>query len=395
MFQTSSLSKTCCALLTPQGRGAIAVIAVFGDQSVAQIDALFQSATGKTLCSAAQQTIFYGTWRSSGEDVLVIRLPDRMEIHCHGGQAAPTAILRSLEAVGVLPLSDFEAARQLHGPNWQAYVALALTRSATERTAEILLNQLNKAPQLLSRLQELITSSDSSDLDLLRQKLAQSLHFASFGLHLSQPWSVVLCGKTNVGKSSLINALVGFERAIVHHEAGTTRDVVTQLTAVEGWPIELKDTAGLRETQNPVEQQGLRFSHAEIKQADLAIAVFDAQQTDLRDFDWPFVVALNAKILVLNKIDLVAHPIAECLKSRARNRGHDLEIIETSATNQQGINGLIQSIARNLVSDPPPEETLIPVAQRQVELLEECVNLVESNRRDEARALIDRWLCQD
>ena len=101
--------------------------------------------------------------------------------------------------------------------------------------------------------------------ETLLLELPQVIQGANFGIHLTRPWSVVVCGKPNVGKSSLMNAIVGFNRAIVHAQPGTTCDVVTQTTAVEGWPIELKDTAGLRNAENPIEAIGVRLSREEIR----------------------------------------------------------------------------------------------------------------------------------
>ena len=104
------------------------------------------------------------------------------------------------------------------------------------------------------------------------------LKWSKFGRHLTTPRTVVLCGQPNVGKSSLVNAMSGFQRAIVHDIAGTTRDVVSQALAINGWPVTVKDTAGLRNSDNPIEIQGIAQAKAEILNSDLTICVFDANE---------------------------------------------------------------------------------------------------------------------
>jgi tRNA modification GTPase len=99
---------------------------------------------------------------------------------------------------------------------------------------------------------------------------------AEVGSHLTHPWRIVLAGRPNVGKSSLINALVGFERALVHATPGTTRDLVTAASAIDGWPVELIDTAGLRSTGDALEAAGIRLAEGQMAAADLVVLVFDA-----------------------------------------------------------------------------------------------------------------------
>lgn len=363
-----------CALLTPPGRGAIAVVAVFGESLAEKIDPFFESATGKTLLNASPQTFLYGRWRSTGEDVIISKLNNRLEIHCHGGTAAPAAILQNLQFAGFRPLNKEEAAIKLFGDNWIAEIASCLSQAPTERTAEILLNQLQLAPKALAQLDANCKSNDPEIRKLVQVSIDRMIATADFGIHLTQPWTVVLCGLPNVGKSSLINALVGFERAIVHSEAGTTRDVVTQLSAAEGWPIELKDTAGLREAKSEIERQGVQLSLAEIEAADLVIAVFDSTGIDAAHFDWDFVRKNRVGIVVLNKFDLLSQLESERLASDLwtelkLNDLSQVDVILVSATQLQGIEALVSAIARKIVPELPPSDMLIPVSARHVELL--------------------------
>src|SRR5262249_26206167 len=134
--------------------------------------------------------------------------------------------------------------------------------------------------------------------------LDKLLALAPVGLHLAQPWRLVVAGPPNVGKSSLVNALVGFERAIVFDQPGTTRDVVTALTAFSGLPVELCDTAGLRNTDDSLEAAGVARAQEQAAAADLVLLVLDVSQpwmADQRELvdTWP------RAIVVLNKADLV------------------------------------------------------------------------------------------
>src|SRR5439155_711085 len=101
------------------------------------------------------------------------------------------------------------------------------------------------------------------------------------GRHLTNPWRVVVAGAPNVGKSSLVNALAGYARCVVSPTPGTTRDVVSTLIAVDGWPIELLDTAGLRLPGENLEQQGIALARAAVESADLCLWVIDASASPI------------------------------------------------------------------------------------------------------------------
>jgi tRNA modification GTPase len=176
------------------------------------------------------------------------------------------------------------------------------------------------------------------------------------GRHLVEPWRVVLCGRPNVGKSSLINALVGYQRAIVHPLAGTTRDVVTAATAIDGWPIELADTAGLRRDGHPLEQAGIDLARQKMATADLLILVSDATQAWSED-DEALLRSWPKAILVHNKADL-----APCRAPRPPG-------LSTSALTGEGIGELAVSVGTRLVPNPPPSGAPVPFTAGHVGLL--------------------------
>ena len=131
----------------------------------------------------------------------------------------------------------------------------ALAEARTERTAAILLDQYHGA--LGRAMEEIRQDFDRGNATSAHQRIDLLLARAKLGEHLTRPWSVVLAGRANVGKSSLMNALAGHRRSIVHPAPGTTRDAVTLGTAIDGWPVELCDTAGLREAEDALEQAGI------------------------------------------------------------------------------------------------------------------------------------------
>ncbi|MBC8876190.1 MAG: 50S ribosome-binding GTPase [Planctomycetes bacterium] len=153
----------------------------------------------------------------------------------------------------------------------EARIALAAAR--TERTAAILLAQYRGA--LEAELTAIVALLENEETDAAADRLRRLERYADFGKHLTTPWRVVLTGHANVGKSSLINAILGYERSIVFEQPGTTRDVVTATTAIDGWPVELADTAGLREGGDAVESAGVRLARERLAAADVVVAVFD------------------------------------------------------------------------------------------------------------------------
>src|SRR5262249_9107130 len=137
----------------------------------------------------------------------------------------------------------------------RAAAATALAEARTQRTAAILLDQYHGAfSRAVAVAHAAWERGDTAEAGRLLEVLAR---YAPLGRPLTSPWRVVVAGAPNVGKSSLVNALAGYARCVVSPTPGTTRDVVTTLIAVDGWPVELADTAGLREAAGPLEEQGI------------------------------------------------------------------------------------------------------------------------------------------
>jgi tRNA modification GTPase len=174
----------------------------------------------------------------------------------------------------------------------------------------------------------------------------------------------VLAGRPNVGKSSLINALLGYARAIVFDEPGTTRDVLTAATALDGWPVELADTAGLHNTSDALEAAGVERARQQMAAADVLVLVFDLTQPWSAE-EASLIEEWSAAILVFNKCDLPEAP------SPNRPTG-----LRTSATTREGVEELIRRLAERLVPLPPPPSCAVPFTVRQVEALHEMARRI-------------------
>ena len=371
--------------LTPPGRGAVAVVLVTGREAQNALDRCFHTVSGRPLSEAPPGRITLGRWNApDGEEVVACRRSaDQFEIHCHGGVAAVGAVVGRLLEQGCQRMSWQEWLRQTSRDPIQVAARIALAEATTTRTAAILLDQYHGA--LRTAIQQLAACVAAGDWAQAVATLDAVAAHRDVGLHLTSPWRVVLAGPTNVGKSSLINALAGFERAIVSYQPGTTRDVVTTITAIDGWPVELADTAGLRETGDALESAGIELATARVAKADLVVVVYDASETSAqRTGHDVFVESLISCLLptvrrlrVINKIDLI--PNSD--RSRFAPSGRIL----ASALTGEGIADLVTAIGRELVPAAPPAGTAVPFTAEQFAALDAARRAVD--RRDTAAAL--------
>lgn len=359
-----------CAIVTPSARGAIAVVALSGPDVESVIDLNFKPASRKPF-QLKQGEVVYGIWRPTSEDIVVCGIDsESVEIHCHGGVAASTAIVESLE--GFRAISPYSYAETKMHP-WAVSCQKALSESSTEKTALHLAEQCHVLPLKIDSIIRQIESGETAEA---LEQVQSLLDWSSFGMGLTQPRSVVLCGKPNVGKSSLINELVGFQRAIVHDQPGTTRDVLIHSTAFDGWPVTLKDTAGLRVTDEVIEKEGIKRAIAEIESADVVIQVMDVT-TDLSTESWDFDV--EPDIILRNKCDLLEEL-------------PDDNLLNVSAVTKAGIPELVEQIGKVLVESVPNLEQPIPVNEEQVERLTDCKRLLlDEDHPRAAQVLTDRF----
>ncbi|HAB13496.1 MAG TPA: hypothetical protein DCE47_17590 [Planctomycetaceae bacterium] len=361
------------AVLTPGGRGAIASLVVSGGVELIDHHRLFEAANGRRLAEQDPGRICYGFWGGDSnalpnEQVVVCRTGEsRVELHCHGGAAAVQRILEDLVGSGAIRCDWADLVVAPSGsPASRIEVELAevLAAATTWQVAAILLDQ--QAGVLVSTLERLAATG----WDQRHQAaacVAGLLEWSDLGRRLIDPPTVVLSGGPNVGKSSLLNALLGFGRAIVWDQPGTTRDVVTGRTALEGWPVRLADTAGLRATEDEIEAVGVEHARRELDTADLVVLVVDRSHpldglTRQLVHEWPDAV------VVANKCDL----------DDATDGVLPDGALMVSALTGEGLDELAGAIVARLVPGMPEPGTAVPVSERLIGCLEEVARAIDA-----------------
>jgi len=351
------------SLLTPAGRGAVATVLVDGPRAADAVGQFLMLHSGETLDRTPVGRIVVGVWRygndKAAEEVVACRRsPQRMEIHCHGGRAAAAAMIESLCDAGCRQIPWQDVVRRDETDPLAAEARILLARARTERAAGILLDQYDGA--LREAIEQVIDRLKSDDRTTAHELLRELLQYADLGLHLVEPWRVVLVGKANVGKSSLINALVGYRRAIVFPTPGTTRDVVTATTAIDGLAVELADTAGLSQSGDDVERLGVEKARRQAAAADLVLGVFDASGP-WTDQDDAMHQEMPDAVIVHHKCDLV--------ESIGPDRPAGLA---TSAVTCEGLDRLLETVGRRLAPVSPPSGAAVPFLPELVQTLREA-----------------------
>jgi len=379
--QLAANASCFVTLATPAGRGAVATVVVTGDGAVQVVSLLLRPHRGQPFVARQPRVPVFGRWELlSGvcEEVVACRFSDeQVEVHCHGGPVAAAAIIASLVARGCRErdwLDGAAAEAEADAIALEALEALALCR--TERAARILLDQYNGAWR--RELAELEQSCQAETHGELPQRLAACLELAPLGLHLWRPWRVVLAGQPNVGKSSLANALAGYERAIVSEVPGTTRDVLFVELAFQGWFVEMADTAGIRATDERIEATGVERAQAVQAAADLVLVVADLSQP-WTSHEQALVEQHPAALIVHTKADLVP-----------AGRGADRpEGIAVSGKTGLGLDTLIDAIVQRLVPKIPVAKSAIPFTDRQISLLRFARDAAMAGDLREVRRCLD------
>jgi tRNA modification GTPase len=243
-----------------------------------------------------------------------------------------------------------------------------LARAATRRTAGILLDQWYGAFDLA--LDAIDRSLAEDDRHGARALLSDILGRAPLGRHLTRPWRVAVAGAPNVGKSSLVNALAGYQRSVVMPTPGTTRDVVLTVLAVDGWPVELLDTAGQHSAADRLEVQGIARARSVAATADLCLWVVDVTAAPV----WPDTESPNL-LRILNKTD----------RPSVWDTAAVADAVSVSALAGVGLDHLCERISRRLVPEPPQPGAAVPFADDIIIRLEEYVQALGTISAAEGR----------
>jgi tRNA modification GTPase len=336
---------TIAAVSTPPGEGGIGIVRLSGKEAISIVDRIFVSPAGKLPSGVRSHSVIYGFIKDPDTSekideviVTVMRAPrtytreDVVEINCHGGMLPLRRILGSVISQGSRPAEPGEFTRRafLNGrvDLSQAEAVIDVIKARTEQAERMAIQQLEgRLSAEITALRDCVTEScalvetyidfpeeevelpDSASFissmqDILDRLSALSRSFEE-GRLFREGAAMAIVGKPNVGKSSLLNTLLKKDRAIVTDLPGTTRDIIEEGLNIDGIPVRIMDTAGIREAHDLVEAEGIRRSLAAIEGADIILAVYDASRV-LDRADRQIIEKVNNKktISVINKWDI-------------------------------------------------------------------------------------------
>ncbi|MBQ7377101.1 MAG: tRNA uridine-5-carboxymethylaminomethyl(34) synthesis GTPase MnmE [Clostridia bacterium] len=338
-------NSTVTAISTPPGKGGVALIRTSGPDAVAIVSRCFFPRSGKDFSATPSRTVVYGDIERDGERIddgtaVIFRAPhsytgeDTVEITCHGGVLVTRAVLETLLLAGASPapageftrraflsgkltLTDAEAIGTLLDAKNYAQIRLCAS-DARDRLSRRLSDVHDRLLTVVSEIYAKIDFPDEDLAELSPRELTERLTAIAADLDnllstyktghaISEGIKTVIVGRPNVGKSSLYNLLCGDDYAIVTELEGTTRDVLERTATAGRVTLSLADTAGLRDTDDPVERIGVERARAHMQSAELILAVFDGSQP-LTDEDAALIAELKQTdiptVILLNKSDL-------------------------------------------------------------------------------------------
>jgi tRNA modification GTPase len=423
---------TIAAIATPLGEGGLAVVRISGRQAFAVADKIFQPIGKQSLkpSAAPTHTIHYGKIVRNGrtvDEVLlsILRAPhtftceDTVEITCHGGilpaklvldtilengarLAEPGEFTRRAFLNGRIDLAQAEAVADLIHSRTELVLAAANEQLAGKLSQRV--NQLRD--DLMHTLAHVEAHIDFPDEDIapdtreqLITQLENSVQFmdellrtANEGQILRRGIRAAIVGRPNVGKSSLLNQLLGHDRAIVSPIPGTTRDTIEETANIRGIPVVFIDTAGLREARDEIEQEGVRRSRESLAKAEFILHVLDASEP-LTAADEKYLAEFAGKkrILVVNKIDLPRKLVVDSVRSSAFRRSSaseppeggtpNIPVVEVCCLSGQGIETLKDAI-----------KELVWSGEIKAEMLQVMINSRHQDALSRARAATLRTL---
>jgi len=400
-------ADTIAAIATASGAGGIAIVRVSGGEAEAILKRMFIPAVKREYFESHR--LMYGRAVDEGGEPLdevmavLMRAPstytreDVAEIHCHGGSASANAVLGRALALGArmampgeftrrafmngrIDLARAEAVMQLIGANSQAAARASLrqleggvsgfVRQVSGRLKDVLA-LLEASTAFPEEVEEEATAREVVEaLGMIAGEIRRRSDSRSARL-LREGASIVLAGRPNVGKSSLMNALLNQERAIVTSIPGTTRDVLTERIIIGGVLAEISDTAGQRDTQDPIERIGVDRAKRAAERADVVLIVLDAAN-EMDPSDTELVKAADERaIICLNKSDLPPVLTAQQLKLMTNSK-----VIGISAQTGMGLDALIDELRHRIAVGEENNGQL--TAQRHIELAQSAANSLES-----------------
>ncbi|MEK6777336.1 MAG: tRNA uridine-5-carboxymethylaminomethyl(34) synthesis GTPase MnmE [bacterium] len=377
---------TICAISTPMGTGGVGIVRMSGTKAMDIANKIFVPVSDNGNGPDRGYKIRYGKARDPEDgqiidEVLltVMRAPktytreDVVEINCHAGPVVLKKILMTLVALGarLADPGEFTLRAFLNGriDLAQAEAVMTLVSAKTEAALRSAVQQLSgefseKIGKIKSDLIHILSEVEAAidfpeeDLDLIKpdvlikklmdliEEVGRLIESAKQGKILIEGIATAIVGKANVGKSSLLNRLLMEDRAIVTPFPGTTRDVIEAMLNIHGILLRIQDTAGIRESGNLIEQEGIKRSRESIQKADLVLMVMDgSKEPDDEDVRIARMLTDKDTVLILNKMDLVDKKEQKCNNLSIIDIIRPKIILNTSILYDLGVNELKTGIA--------------------------------------------------
>jgi len=393
---------TICAISTPQGEGGIGIIRISGNNALSILKKIFKTKGNKKGFSSHRLYLGYiidPKKKKVIDEVFAVFMAgpktytreDVVEIYSHAGYAVQKGILSCVIESGarIAEPGEFTKRAFLNGriDLLQAESVLDIIKSETDAELETAVNQLKGLlSQKLNRIKENIkdalvdieTQIDFSDEDIfveqkevlkrlknVKKDLDIIIESYYEGRAIKSGFNVLILGRTNVGKSSLLNALVMEDKAIVTPIPGTTRDIIEDIIHIKGVKMKLLDTAGIRKPQSIVEDLGIERARQKIEEADIILWILDGS-TEYIDEDEEVYRSIKDKniIAVINKIDLPERIDKEILKQKKINT-----VVEISALKNIGLEELKDMVYKNLMGKTKKRQPVLITNLRHKEAL--------------------------
>ncbi|WP_041424279.1 tRNA uridine-5-carboxymethylaminomethyl(34) synthesis GTPase MnmE [Thermosediminibacter oceani] len=406
---------TIAAISTPLGEGSIGIVRISGEDSFRIASEIFRPKKNIDPSEMKPRTMYLGSIVDPGsgeviDEVLLVKYKapftytreNMVEINCHGGFTVQRRILEVVLGRGarVAEPGEFTKRAFLNGriDLSQAEAVIDIIRAKTDRALNVAVNQLKgglseRIREVRQRILRIIAHIEANidfpeddipeadpdtireDIRGIRVELEELLKKAQAGKIMREGLSTVILGRPNVGKSSLLNSLLREKRAIVTDIPGTTRDIIEEYLNINGIPVKIVDTAGIRETCDAVEKIGVERALESLKEAELVLLMLDASD-ELREEDRAIMELVKDKfvIVVLNKTDLPEKLSVDEVKSAFPGK----PLIRVSALREKGIEELKEAIYRAVTEEiGPVDEGVIVTRARHSQAVKNAVEALE------------------